>query len=713
MMVNRGKFAVIAAIVLLMSLLAGSGRAEPSPDEAMRARDEWIHQHLSGVEPTVLGDRQNRQSAGVVDWTASRSGEPPFTFRFGGRSSRDLLSAWNRQEVTRQLDDRRIEHRLTWTDPKTGLQVALTMIEYADHPAVEWLLHFTNTGQADTPIIESIQPLDIQIENTAGAVLNYALGDSNSADSFRPVAEPLGPQAATPRVIAPTGGRSSEGHMPYFNVDRGNSGVAIAVGWAGQWRAEFVQSEDGFLRAAAGQELTHFVLHPGETVRTPRILMAFWNGTGDLCGNNVLRRVILAHYLPQRDGRPRFTPICASHSETAPDGTYEQPHLAVMPVFKPRGIEVFWFDMNPQHWYGDFPTATGTWEPDPKRLPNGLGPLGQAAHEGGLEFLLWFEPERVHPGTKIDREHPEWVMRAQGEWSQLFRLHDEQARKWLTDHIDKQVTEGRVDWIRWDFNIGPLGFWRRNDTPDRQGITEIRHVEGLYAMWSELQRRHPGLLIDICASGGRRLDFETCSYGMPLWHSDLQCAGSNPAADQLQNSGLWRWVPMHACGVFDLEPTYAFRSAMTTGNILAASRNNRAAVSEPGSEAEIKRTVAIFTKLRPYMLGDFYPLFPHDASEATWYGYQFHRPDSGTGMAMLFRRSQCEEAEQTLALRGIDPKARYEVSFEDTPAVHTVMGDELAHYTVSVPSAPGSAIVYYRRSMNASAPSDAALLDKQ
>ena len=62
-----------------------------------------------------------------------------------------------------------------------------------------------------------------------------------------------------------------------------------------------------------------------------------------------------------------------------------------------------------------------------------------------------------------------------------------------------------------DFNLDPLGFWRGADAPDRQGITEIRYVEGQYAIWDELLRRGiPGCAIDNCASGGRRIDLETC-----------------------------------------------------------------------------------------------------------------------------------------------------------------------------------------------------------
>ena len=59
--------------------------------------------------------------------------------------------------------------------------------------------------------------------------------------------------------------------------------------------------------------------------------------------------------------------------------------------------------------------------------------------------------------------------------------------------------------------MAPLDFWRGNDPPDRQGMTEIRYIEGLYALWDEPRGRHPGLLIDDCASGGRRIDLEMIS----------------------------------------------------------------------------------------------------------------------------------------------------------------------------------------------------------
>lgn len=641
----------------------------------------------------------------VEDFVSSRfeAGKPaslPFSFVYGGRSSGDLLPGWKITRRTASVGRDMAERVLTCFDPGSGLRVVCTVRQYRDFPAVEWVVHLTNTGKADTPIIEQIRPLDVSIGGSArgGVTVHHSLGESNSGRSFTPVEDALGPQKPGPLVLAPDGGRSSNGRMPYFNLAWPGGGIAAAVGWSGQWEADFAFDGSGDFRVRAGQQLTHLKLHPGETIRTPRILFLFWDGADPIRGNNLFRQTVMAHYMPRRNGELVLSPICASVNWADEDGNYERPHVSVMQTFAERGIEVFWSDMDPQQWYPKgFPEGTGTWEPDPVKYPNGLKPVGDAAKAAGLGYLLWFEPERVHPGTKIALEHPEYVMGAEGEWSQLFRLHDERARRWLTNLIDVQITSAGINWLRWDFNIDPLGFWRRNDTPDRQGITEIRHIEGLYAMWDDLRRRHPGLVIDNCASGGRRIDLETGMRGLPLWHSDMQCSGPKPAADQLQNAALYRWVPMHGCGNFAYEPSYVFRSAMTAGNILVAGNSKgRLAAGDSETNDSVRKTVAIYKKLRPYMTGDFYPLLPHDESETAWYGYQFDNPDTKAGYAILFRREKCENSSTAIALRGVDDKARYEISFEDAAGSRIVSGRELSALDVEVPSAPGSAIVYYK-----------------
>lgn len=672
----------VFTLLLAASWLAGCGvRAAVASLDEMRTKDQWFKEHLSAPQPAV-----------------------PFSFVYGGKKSDADLGSWTKATSVQTLDPDRIQHTFTWTDRQTGLEARCVAIDYRDLPAVEWLLSFKNTGPEDSPILESIQALDVPVAGTGqGFILHHAPGDGNSALSFAPLDEAIVPGDARERVFAPKGGRSSQGQMPYFNVDWHGGGVTLAIGWSGQWEAGFQPLPGGGLRLRAGQQLTHFKLHAGESVRSPRIVLTFWRGE-DLRGNNLFRALALAHYYPRRDGQLVFPPICGTVNYTAADGSYEQPHLGAVQPLKARGVEVLWSDMDPQQWYpGGFPNGTGNWEVDKAKYPHGLKPIGDAVRAAGLQYLLWFEPERVHPGTRIDREHPEWVMPARGEWSQLFRLHDPTARQWLTDHIDAHITAAQLGWVRWDFNIDPLGFWRRNDAPDRQGITEIRHVEGLYAMWAELQRRHPGLLIDNCASGGRRLDIEACRYGLPLWHSDLQCSGKcDPVPDQLQNGALYRWIPLHGCGNFALEPAYGFRSAMTPGNILAPSET-QCRLDTPSKEVEtaVKRTTALYRKLRPFMLGDFYPLFPHATNENVWYGYQFHRPREQDGFALVFRREKSPDARQTLQLRAVDPQIQYAVSFEDSVATRQVSGTELATLGIDIPTAPGSAIIYYRKTSGA------------
>ena len=81
---------------------------------------------------------------------------------------------------------------------------------------------------------------------------------------------------------------------------------------------------------------------------------------------------------------------------------------------------------------------------------------------------------------------------------------------------------------------------------DREGITEIEHVEGYLAYFDELRRRFPGMLIRHMRLGGRRLDLETLRRAVPLWRSDY---AGDPIAQQAQTYGLSLWIPYFGTSV--------------------------------------------------------------------------------------------------------------------------------------------------------------------
>jgi len=139
---------------------------------------------------------------------------------------------------------------------------------------------------------------------------------------------------------------------------------------------------------------------------------------------------------------------------------------------------------------------TGTWEVDTKRFPRGLRAISDHAHSKGVNIIVWLSLSVLH------RERGYMRNIQNGFWNDVIDLGNLEALQWLTDHVCKLIKEQGIDLYRNDFNMDPLEFWRKNDAEDRQGITEIRYVEGFLTYWDELRRRNPGMLIDTCASGG-------------------------------------------------------------------------------------------------------------------------------------------------------------------------------------------------------------------
>ena len=655
------------------------------------------------------GDASVTLSDGTQRWldemTTSGGGglsdDLPFSFLYGGKPSSQFLASWKKSQVAAPPAPGRERHAITYADPATGLEVACEAVLFGDFPAVEWVLRFSNRGTADTPILEEIRPLDLGIVVPAsgsdaqppGVVLHHSQGSTCQATDFLPMEEPVAANADI--NLAPNGGRSSDGALPFFNLQWPQGGIVGAIGWSGQWAMRLRREMPGKLRLQAGQQTVHLKLHPGESIRTPRILLLLWQGADPLRGHNLFRRLLMAQYLPKRNGELAVAPTTWNSwfSFNQGNGVDEANQLDWIPKTAQTGMECYWLDAG---WFeGGWPNGAGSWAPGAKQFPRGLRPLADAAHREGMKFVLWLEPERVNPNSRLAQEHPEWVLHA-GPGDGLLNLGDPAARQWLTDYLSKSFHDWGVDVFRNDFNIDPLRFWHAADAPDRQGMAEIRYLEGFYQFWDALVQRQPELTIDNCASGGRRIDLETISRSYPLWRSDTPCIGSKawPVWDQVQVAGLSLYVPQHTGGVWEVDP-YVFRSAATMGASLCPDLRAKDYPLEATRLAlgEIK-------ELRPLYFGDYYPLFEINTSEQVWCGWQFDRPDLARGFAMLLRRPRCPYTSAEVELRGIDPQSQYEVEFRETYETkekRLMTGGELARLRVEIRSAPGSVLITYRK----------------
>ncbi|MCC6730172.1 MAG: NPCBM/NEW2 domain-containing protein [Chthonomonadales bacterium] len=662
-------------------------RVEDGGDGPAFDQADWADARL------VLADgAERRLDEGQLDLLPDATGAP-FSFVYGGRLSRELLAGWERTESTRRQPGRSVR-TVRWTDSATGLVVTADVTTYARYPAVDWVISFENLGPADTPILEQVQALDVRLRSgyaRRDLTLYQLAGDSCAEGSFLPVAAPV--TAGKCVRLAPTGGRpSSTTAFPWFDVRYGDQGMTAAIGWTGQWAAVLDRAATGPARLAAGMELTHLRLHPGERIRTPRILLMPWEGDRTTAHNR-WRRLLLEHYVPRLDGKPARLPIALQTFDRywqRPGWATEEGQKEYVRTAHALGCDAVWLDAA---WFpGGFPNGVGSWHCDPARFPNGLRPVADLCHRLGMRFVLWFEPERVAAGSQIARERPEWVFG--GASGGLFRLDLAEAREWMAGLLGKRIDEYGVDVYRNDFNIDPLGFWRSNDPPDRQGITEIRYVEGLYAMWDALRAARPGLLIDNCAGGGRRLDLEMCMRSVPLWRSDTGCSPGHPEWNQMQSAAVGQCIPLHTIGVWSDAP-YEARSGATAG---AACEWG---YLEPGfSVARAGVAIKEMEACRPYWYGDLYPLTPVDTRSDGFAAYQYHRADLDGGIVLAFRRPQCATVGLIVALRGVRPASTYEVTYlpeGGKPRTERLSGRELASGLTLRVAGPGrSLLVRYR-----------------
>jgi alpha-galactosidase len=346
-------------------------------------------------------------------------------------------------------------------------------------------------------------------------------------------------------------------------------------------------------------------------------------------------------------------------------------------------------------------TGVGTWQPDPVRFPRGLRQVTDRAHQLGLKTIVWHEPERVVPGTWLYEHHREWLLgldSAGGTW--LLNLGNPDAWRWLVETIDKLIRDQAIDVYRQDFNMDPLYYWTSADPPGRRGITQIRHVMGYLAFWDELRRRHPRMLIDSCASGGRRNDLETLRRAVPLLRSDYQF---EPTGQQNHTYGLSFWIPFYGTGVGPQSNdngasgsgTYVMRSSLAP--CYASSLDVRVAPAQAWDL--MRRMTREWREIADTLLGDYYPLTAYSGDTGVWIAFEFCLPKDGRGVVLAFRRADNSSDTQRFRLRGLEPGATYELKNFDVSNVTRAKGRDLLEkgLLVRLPTRPAAATIAFKR----------------
>lgn len=479
----------------------------------------------------------------------------------------------------------------------------------------------------------------------------------------------------------PNGGRSSQGFAPFFEVQHGEEGVLLAIGWTGQWFSE-ITGENENVRFKAGVDKLSFFLKPNESVRTASVLkVPYSNGTVE--GHIAFKRIIKNFFSPKIERPLPF--LLSFWGGSTTDFLLQQ--LDMIDKSK-MPFDAFWLDAG---WYGhhtpekigEFDESwggqTGSWECNPLLHPNGLLPVAKKVKEMGFEFMLWFEPERVCTPSDYAEQYPHLLLKdPEIKWCALLDLSQKEGEDLMYNLIARYVEELDLDYYRQDFNIDPLSMWEANEEENRKGYVQLKYIEGMYNVWDRLLERFPKLIIDNCASGGRRIDIETLSRSIPVWRSDYQCSFDSEAeAAQNHNMGISAWVPYSATGIGQyIYDRYNVRSCYSA--LANSSCYGYAHVADRTMDCEqLSVTINEFRAVREYFSCDYYPIFSGARDHASWGGWQFNRPEQKDGLIMAFRRDKSPFSCATVQLGGLKADKNYKLVSYDGEAEKVYSGEEL------------------------------------
>ncbi|MBE6356404.1 MAG: hypothetical protein E7058_04740 [Lentisphaerae bacterium] len=629
----------------------------------------------------------------------------------------DLINWQRRTQLL--VDDQDMEvYRLEFYSPDGLLTLRCTVKLYKDFPVYEVLPELTAGNSQKTKVVENFHTLSVKsLVPGRQVTVRRISGVKNSPEDFRSETLTIGQRWGRNRVLMDTDwGSSSATWFPYAGIDASEKqGMEVAIGWTGSWKLDIINTINE-LSITAGMMRTRFFLHPGETLRQPSALIFFREDMSIGDAKRDFRRFMLKYKSP-RNSKGELFPGSISFGNGGHIG--EKILLDEIDYAKNNNfaIDTFWVDAG---WYGPPRSAdpwqpcggwahwfeeAGDWRVNPVLYPSGtLKTVADKAHAAGLKFLLWFSTECAIAKTPVVREHPEYFFTALNPLDQrrLLDLGNEDAWQWMFDTVAHAVEEFGIDCYRQDFNFTDMTFrsWQNADEPYRIGVTEAKYIAGLYRFWDELKKRFPDLLFDNCASGGRRIDFETVSRCHCYAINDR--TEDHDVPEEMQNTIALTvsYAPIQcSCSykrTFD-DPYSAYSYVDSAMHMNMARYHYGLVEFTPEDTVRLKKWAADAARVRDILYrGDYYMLTPYSESLKSWHAWQGDDPAKECGVVVAFRRPESPEAEMELHLHNIKPDARYRLEFHNGE-VKELSGSELAAITVALPEKRSFDLFYYIR----------------
>lgn len=462
----------------------------------------------AGAVQAGNGLDDNKPVAIIPEYSAGWFGLPGLN---GHRDGQDFSASFQLTEVAQSGNTVQV----TAADLQAGLSLAL-VIELIDSGLVRAKAELTNTGASAYTVDGLVLALPVPTEATelldmTGRHIGERHPQRHAFTQGAHVRDNRRGRTgadATLLLIAGTRG-----------FDFGTGEIwAVHTAWSGNHRSYAERGMSGYAVIGGGE-----LLLPGEGRLAPEgsYSTPWLYGSYGIGLDQVSTR--FHEYLRAREAHPKTDrPVVLNTWEAVYFDLDLDKLKALADAAAEVGAERFVLDDGWFRGRRDDHAGLGDWYVDEGIWPKGLHPLVDHVTGLGLQFGLWVEPEMVNPDSDLAREHPDWIlatgnrMPPTARHQQGLNLGIPAAYDYLLERLDSLLNEYEISYLKWDHNRDFV------DAGNQQTGTAGIHEQtlGVYRLLDELKRRHPGVEIESCSSGGARVDLAILERTDRVWGSD-------------------------------------------------------------------------------------------------------------------------------------------------------------------------------------------------
>ncbi len=439
-----------------------------------------------------------------------------------------------------------------------------------------------------------------------------------------------------------------------FNlIYSGNHYSAVEVNAYGKTRIISGIQPDGF----------SFILNEGESFESPEAVMTY--SSAGFSGQSINMHSFVKEHIVRGEWKYRERPVLLNSWEALYFNVNKNSLLSLAKEGKKLGAELFVAD---DGWFGERNSdsqSLGDWEPDKKKLPDGLKPLTDKIKGLGMDFGIWVEPEMVNVNSRLYRQHPEWAMEikgrkhSEGRNQRVLDLANPEVQEYLINKMSEVFSSADIRYVKWDMNRIFSDVYSPFLPPERQGETPHRYICGLYRIIGTLTKQFPEILFEGCASGGNRFDLGMLCFFPQIWASDNTDALSRAAIQEGYSYGY----PQSCIGAH----VSAVPNHQTLRSTPLSTRFGAAAFGILGYECDVRdlsaesrelicRHISIYKKWRRVLqFGQFYRVLSGNIHE--WICVS---EDKRYAVGLLLQELTCPNMQsQRFFAHGLDPNKKY------------------------------------------------------